>query len=60
MHVHVLFKITSIHISPAVSEVALGLGGRAVLTVTGVMVPEGTASVVSVGTCTQNMKCRNE
>ena len=38
-----------LHISPAVPEEALGLGGRAVLVVAGMMVPEGTTSVASVG-----------
>ena len=34
--------------SLAVSEEALGLGGRAVLAVVEIIVPEGTTSVVSV------------
>ena len=48
-----------LHISPAVSEVALGCGQRDALAVVGMMVPEGTTSVVSVGTCAKSMKCRN-
>ena len=43
-----------LHSSPAVSEVALGLGGRAVFAVVGKIVPDGTTSVVSVGTCARS------
>ena len=41
-----IYRVSSL----AVSEEALGLGARAVLVaVAGMMVPEGTTSVVSVG-----------
>ena len=47
-----------LHISPAVPEEALGHGERTVLAVTGMLVPEGTTSVVSVEgeviICTRN------
>ena len=41
--------------SPAVSEEALGLGGRAVLAVVEIIVPEGTTSVVSVDMCAKRI-----